>query len=570
MTAEASGRFVLDDGGFADLDDPDLDDGATLWYRIDDHDLLDPFLVTVVTPDDQWIYVSTSGALAAGRGSADRSLFPYETDDRLHRNGGTTGPVTIVRLPGGSCWEPFSPLTPIGAARRSLAKTTTGDRLRFAEYRPDLGLTFRYTWATAGPLGLIRRCELVLDDDRPPIEVELLDGLVDVLPAGVDLADQQAASTLVDAYRRSELDPTSGLGVFTLEALVSDKADPAESLTANVVWSIGLDRPTVALSDRQLRAVRSGRSLAPEHLVTGSQGRLPGVDHRDRAPGRAAAVDDRRRRRTRPRCSGSHRPPPRHPRGPGRDRTGGGAVGSSHHRPAHRHRGRSRRPAGDGGPQRHRAPLRQHPVQRHAGAGVFLDDHRVEVADVSRSVWQRNRLVGPRFDAAVADLDPVVTIDELRSEVGAAAAPGGGPGDRPGLDADLVRLVDEYLPLVFSRRHGDPSRPWNRFRIPSRTVDGPPAKGYEGKLARHLPELGRTDPQLPPLPRVGHLQVPQRVHARRPQPLPDHRRRHRLGNPGGGELGQLRVLGRPPDRLSPPAARRGRAVPPRAARLEAR
>jgi hypothetical protein len=28
-------------------------------------------------------------------------------------------------------------------------------------------------------------------------------------------------------------------------------------------------------------------------------------------------------------------------------------------------------------------------------------------------------------------------------------------------DPDLIRLSTEYLPLKFSRRHGDPSRPWN-------------------------------------------------------------------------------------------------------------
>ena len=32
-------------------------------------------------------------------------------------------------------------------------------------------------------------------------------------------------------------------------------------------------------------------------------------------------------------------------------------------------------------------------------------------------------------------------------------------------DEDLIRLTIEYLPLKFSRRHGDPSRPWNRFSI---------------------------------------------------------------------------------------------------------
>jgi hypothetical protein len=43
-------------------------------------------------------------------------------------------------------------------------------------------------------------------------------------------------------------------------------------------------------------------------------------------------------------------------------------------------------------------------------------------------------------------------------------------------DADLRRLVREYLPLYFGRRHGDPSRPWNRFSIQVR--DG--ALRYEG------------------------------------------------------------------------------------------
>ena len=32
-------------------------------------------------------------------------------------------------------------------------------------------------------------------------------------------------------------------------------------------------------------------------------------------------------------------------------------------------------------------------------------------------------------------------------------------------DPALLRLVSEYLPISFSRRHGDPSRPWNQFSI---------------------------------------------------------------------------------------------------------
>ncbi|HBQ59672.1 MAG TPA: hypothetical protein DD671_08620, partial [Balneolaceae bacterium] len=48
-------------------------------------------------------------------------------------------------------------------------------------------------------------------------------------------------------------------------------------------------------------------------------------------------------------------------------------------------------------------------------------------------------------------------------------------------DADLDRLAGEYLSLKFSRRHGDPSRPWNKFSINTHSeVDGSKILDYEG------------------------------------------------------------------------------------------
>jgi hypothetical protein len=44
----------------------------------------------------------------------------------------------------------------------------------------------------------------------------------------------------------------------------------------------------------------------------------------------------------------------------------------------------------------------------------------------------------------------------------------------------LERISYEYLPLTFSRRHGDPSRPWNRFSIETKNQDGTPKLSYEG------------------------------------------------------------------------------------------
>ena len=44
----------------------------------------------------------------------------------------------------------------------------------------------------------------------------------------------------------------------------------------------------------------------------------------------------------------------------------------------------------------------------------------------------------------------------------------------------LHRLAQEYLPISFGRRHGDPSRPWNHFEIKLKDADGRRLLAYEG------------------------------------------------------------------------------------------
>jgi len=41
-------------------------------------------------------------------------------------------------------------------------------------------------------------------------------------------------------------------------------------------------------------------------------------------------------------------------------------------------------------------------------------------------------------------------------------------------------LTRAYLPLSFSRRHGDPSRPWNRFSIRLHDAFGRPVQAWQG------------------------------------------------------------------------------------------
>ena len=80
---------------------------GTEYYVIPEVDRLESFLVAVVSPDDHWLYASSSGGLAAGRVDAEGSLFPYRTDDLLHQVHGFSGGFTAIRE-GDEIWEPFT------------------------------------------------------------------------------------------------------------------------------------------------------------------------------------------------------------------------------------------------------------------------------------------------------------------------------------------------------------------------------------------------------------------------------------------------------------------------------
>ena len=84
------------------------------------------------------------------------------------------------------------------------------------------------SWQTSDRFGIVRSCELAALGDFP-VEVDLLDGFVNVLPAGAGTDVQNRLSTLLDAYKRTELDPETGLGIMTLSSTLTDLAEPSES-----------------------------------------------------------------------------------------------------------------------------------------------------------------------------------------------------------------------------------------------------------------------------------------------------------------------------------------------------
>jgi hypothetical protein len=100
--------------------------------------------------------------------------------------------------------------------------------------------------------------------------------------------------------------------------------------------------------------------------------------------------------------------------------------------------------------------------------GIFADQYRVNTVDFTEFVSVRNRTVLDENAAFFSGLPPEISISDLRTLSEATG------------DTDLIRLSYAYLPLSFSRRHGDPSRPWNRFTVNLKKDDGSKQLDYEG------------------------------------------------------------------------------------------
>lgn len=72
---------------------------------------MSPFLMNIVSDSDLWMFISSNGALTAGRRNPDQALFPYYTDDRIHDSRDITGSKTVVFVTKEDnlfLWEPFS------------------------------------------------------------------------------------------------------------------------------------------------------------------------------------------------------------------------------------------------------------------------------------------------------------------------------------------------------------------------------------------------------------------------------------------------------------------------------
>ncbi len=246
------------------------------YYRISNYHLMSDFFITIVSDSDHWMYISSNGSLTAGRKNRDSAIFPYYTDDKIHDYRDKTGSKTVCLVSKNNrtyLWEPFTyESEKIYTIERNLYKSIYGNKIIFEEHNLDLEVSFRYGWYSSEKFGWIKKASLGSHNETE-VKIEILDGIRNILPYGIDFAFQNEYSNLLEAYRRNELLPRSNLGLFVLSSIPTDTAEPSEALKATVVWSLvdGNDAGYL-ISDKQLESFKTGEQIKTENLVFASRG----------------------------------------------------------------------------------------------------------------------------------------------------------------------------------------------------------------------------------------------------------------------------------------------------------
>ncbi|MBK8194326.1 MAG: hypothetical protein IPK76_14340 [Lewinellaceae bacterium] len=442
--------------------------GDDRYFKIPDSDALRPFFMSIVSDSDHWMFISSNGGLSAGRKSADYALFPYYTDDKITESAETTGSKSVFLVHEGSArqiWEPFSNrYEGVHRTSRNLYKHIFGNKIVFEEINHDLQLTFQVEWNSSDMFGFVRKSRLI-NNAPDEVKIALLDGIQNILPYGVPSSLQNSASNLVDAYKRSELDQATGLGIYALSAIIVDKAEPSEALKANVAWSLGLENPVILLSALQLGAFRKGMPLRQEEDVKAEKGayflhkKIALPPHVEKEWMIVANVNQSHA------AVAKLRDLIKNEKGLSQLVRQDVEAGTK--------RLLELNAAADGrqlsSDQRRDTRHFSNVLFNIMRGGIFDHNYQIEKWDFSHYLANANKAVFEHSRPVVDQLPDIFSffaLKELAQQSG---------------DAHFTRLCLEYMPLKFSRRHGDPSRPWNWFSINTRNEkDGSKILDYQG------------------------------------------------------------------------------------------
>ncbi|TXD47231.1 hypothetical protein [Polaribacter sp. IC073] len=452
---------VANNGEFVKIDNESF-------YKISNTHTMRPFFMTIVSDSNHWMFVSSNGGLTAGRINAQYALFPYYTDDKITALAETTGCKSIFRIQKNNeikLWEPFSDRQAgIYSITRNIYKNIYGNKIVFEEINNDLEVTFKYEWNSSDKFGFVRKATL-LNNSSEVLSIEALDGFEDIIPYGIGSELQANISNLADAYKKCELEKDAGLGIYALSAIIVDKATPSEALKANIVWCLGIENATYLLSSLQINNFRRGISLEEEvdvkaekgayltsfnfTLAANSEKYWRQIANVNQSITQITEVSDliTSNKNIEELLNndidlGTKNLIKLTASADGIQLTEDNLVNTRHF---------------------------SNTLFNIMRGGVFDDNYTIEKEDFTKYLSKANSAVYESNTAILKDLATVFNLNDIKKLAYSSR------------DKDFKRLCLEYLPLKFSRRHGDPSRPWNKFSINTKNeIDGSKVLDYEG------------------------------------------------------------------------------------------
>ena len=437
------------------------------FYKISNYDKMTPFFMSIVSSSDHWMFISSNGGLTAGRKNPDNALFPYYTDDIIHTSHETTGSKSVLHLTKDDTtylWEPFSSCHKnLYKIKRSIYKNIPGNKIKFVEENLDLGVNFSYTWLTSEDYGFVKNSQIKYIGNNS-IKINILDGIQNILPFGVYQQFQTELSTLLDGYKKNELVQEFGMGTYSLSSIPSDKAEPSESLKATSVWSSGIKVNKYLLSSRQLNEFRSGNDIKNEldikavrgaYFINSSISLNSGetkdwiiVSEINQDLASIAKIENLISNNTNVKTIVEKDIQK------GTDRlvkiiaSADGLQLSSDRL----------------GTARHFSNVLFNTMR----GGIFDDSYTIDKSDFILFLESTNKRIRKKYEEFLNSIDAKLSYVDLKKKIQEQG------------DPEFIKLSLEYLPLTFSRRHGDPSRPWNRFSIDIKNYKNEKILNYQG------------------------------------------------------------------------------------------
>lgn len=459
----------MTNGSFTTLD-------GEAFYKIENYDQMEDFFMTITSSSDIWNFCWSQGGITAGRRDANHAIFPYYTADKVSDMKSVTGSYTAIAVDTNGhteFWEPFASLMSSSGARfhkdntlkRTIYKNLNGTKVWFEEENLRLGLKFRYGWTSSAQYGLVKLSHIENTSDKT-VTLKILDGCRNIMPTPVTSDMQNGNSVLIDAYKKTDIDAQSNLALFALSSALTDKAEPNEGLLANTAWFTTEDKISVSPAAIEAFFDSDGQSISYPEVLKGERAACyilhtstlssaasdtweqvfnTSLDAckimalkkiiNDRSVARKALLDD---------CKASDELMTQYLKESDGLQKTADTMACVHHR--------------------------ANVMFNIMRGGFFADNGRINGPDFVAFVKTRNtRLEQPAKDAlgnlAEKNSLPRTVIEEKITATG---------------NKQLERLFQEYLPVIFSRRHGDPSRPWNKFTIALTDSNGNPILNYEG------------------------------------------------------------------------------------------